>query len=70
MKENISSGLAYSFRVSVHYHDGRKCDSLQADMVLEKDLRSLYLDHRQQETDLLGLAPQTSKPAFPVVHFL
>jgi hypothetical protein len=36
-------GLAYSFRGSVHYHQGRKHGSLQADMVLE-ELRVLQLD--------------------------
>jgi hypothetical protein len=33
-------GLAYNFRVLVHYHHGRK----QASMVLEKELRVLHLD--------------------------
>ena len=44
IKENISLGLAYSFRGSVHYHHGRKHGSMQADMVLEKELRVLHLD--------------------------
>jgi hypothetical protein len=43
IKENISLGLAYSFRGSVHYHHGGKHDSMQADTVLEK-LRALHLD--------------------------
>jgi hypothetical protein len=29
---------------SVHYHHGRKHGSVQADMMLEKELRVLYLD--------------------------
>ena len=36
IKENISLGLAYSFRGLVHYHHGEKHDSSEADMVLEK----------------------------------
>ena len=43
-KENIELGLAYSFRGLVHYHQGRKHGSIQADMVLEKKHRGLYLD--------------------------
>jgi hypothetical protein len=35
--------MAYSFRGSVHYSNGRKHDSLQADMVLEES-RVLHLD--------------------------
>jgi hypothetical protein len=31
-KENISLGLAYSFIGLVHYHQGRKQGSFQADM--------------------------------------
>ena len=37
-------GLAYSFRGSVHYYHGEKFGSVQADMVLEEDLRVLHLD--------------------------
>jgi hypothetical protein len=44
IKANIELRLVYSFRASVHYHDG-KCGSLQADMVLEKP-RVLYLDQK------------------------
>ena len=43
-KENISLRLAYSFRSSAHYHQGRKHGSVQEDMVLEKELRILHLD--------------------------
>jgi hypothetical protein len=35
--------LAYRFRGSVYYHQGRKHGSIQADMGLE-ELRVLYLD--------------------------
>ena len=36
--------LAYSFRGSVHYHHGGKHGSIQADMMLEKELRVLHID--------------------------
>jgi hypothetical protein len=35
--------MAYSFRVLVHYHHGRKHGSIQAGMVLE-ELSVLHLD--------------------------
>ena len=41
-KDNISLGLAYSFRCSVHYHHGGKHGSVQAGMALEEQ-RVLYL---------------------------
>jgi hypothetical protein len=37
-------GLAYRFGGSVHYHHERKHGSIQAVMVLKKELRALYLD--------------------------
>ena len=43
MRDNISLGLAYRFRGSVHYHHGGKHGSMQAGMVLEK-LSVLHLD--------------------------
>ena len=43
-KESIYSGLAYSSRGLVKYCHGREHDSMQADMVLEKELRVLYAD--------------------------
>jgi hypothetical protein len=36
--------MAYSIRVSVHYHHCKNGGSLQAGMVLEKKLRVLHLD--------------------------
>ena len=42
--KNILLGLTYRFRGSVHYHQGRKHGSTQAGMVLERELRVLYLD--------------------------
>ena len=44
VKESISLELAYSFRGLVHYHHGRKHGSIQAGMVLEKELEVLHLD--------------------------
>ena len=43
IKENISLGLAYSFRGLVCCHHGGKDGSMQAGMVLEKELRVLHL---------------------------
>ena len=37
-------GLAYSFRGLIHYCHGGKLDSLQVDVVLEKELGELHLD--------------------------
>jgi hypothetical protein len=38
IKANIKLRLDYSFKGSVHYHHGRKCGSLEADMVLGKEM--------------------------------
>jgi hypothetical protein len=43
IKDNISVGLAYRFRSSVHYHQGGKHGGTQAGMVLKKELRVLHL---------------------------
>jgi hypothetical protein len=42
IKENIQMGLAYRFRGSLHYHQGRKHGSIQAGMVQE-ELTVLHL---------------------------
>jgi hypothetical protein len=42
--------LAHSFRGLVHYHH----DSMQADMVLEKELRALHPDPQAAEGRLPG----------------
>jgi hypothetical protein len=47
-------GLAFSFRGSVHYHHGRKHDSVQAGMVLEKELRILHPDPKAGRAWVLG----------------
>ena len=55
-KHDIQLRQAYSFRGSVHYR-GRKHGSLQADMVLEKELRVLRLDPQAKEVNAtVGLA--------------
>jgi len=42
-KENISLGLAYSFRGLVRYHQGGKHGSHQANMALDKEPSILHL---------------------------
>jgi hypothetical protein len=49
IKANTSLGLTYRFRGSVHYHHGRKHGSIQAGMVLEKELRVL-IQRQPEET--------------------
>jgi hypothetical protein len=44
-------GLAYSLRGSVHYHHSGKNSSVQADILLEKELRVLHLDLKAAEGD-------------------
>jgi hypothetical protein len=46
--------MAYSFRGSVYYHHGRKHDNMQADMVLEKELRILHLNLLQSEETIFS----------------
>ena len=67
-------GLAYSFRGLVRYHHGGKHGSVQADMVLERELRVLYLHSnaaRKRVSPALGslsVGPQSPPPT--VTHFL
>jgi hypothetical protein len=53
------TGLAYSFRGSVHYHHGGKHGSIQTGMVQE-ELRVLHLHLKAPERDrmcsMLGIA--------------
>ena len=49
--ENTSLGLAFSFRGLVHCRHVEKRGGMQKDMVLEKDLRVLYLDLQAAEGD-------------------
>jgi hypothetical protein len=65
IKENIYLGLAYSFRDLIHYYHGGMHGSMQADMVLEKELRVLHPHRQQAERHTLDLTRtlETSKPA-------
>jgi hypothetical protein len=58
-------GLAYRFRGSVHYHHGGKHGSIQADVVLEKELRALHLDPQAAEVTY-----KTSEPTSTMTYFL
>ena len=74
IKENISLGLAYRFRGSVHYHHDRKHGSLQADIVLEEP-RILHHDPEAVRRSLSFYTEWTlsigaSKPIPTVTHFL
>jgi hypothetical protein len=53
IKENISLGLAYSFRGLVFYHHDRTHGSIQTGLVLEKKLRVPHLDPKAAEGDCL-----------------
>ena len=53
IKENISLRLAYIFRDPGHYYHGGKDGSIQADVVLRKELRVLYLDLKKAMTTLI-----------------
>jgi hypothetical protein len=59
IKRKNSAGLAYSSFGSVHYHHAGKHGSIQADMLLEKELRVLHHDPkaaRKRLTSILGRA--------------
>jgi hypothetical protein len=55
---NISLGLVYTFRGSVHYHHGRKYGSTQAGMVLEELSLSVLHLHKK-----LGVVAQAFNPS-------
>jgi hypothetical protein len=66
-------GPAYRFRGSVHYHHGRKHGSVQADAVLEQELRVLHLVLQATRKRLCHTEHSLSdstKPTDPVTHFL
>ena len=75
IKENISLGLAYSFRGSVHYLHDKKHSSFQAGTMLE-ELRVLHLEPKTRGVERLSQAANrkissalTSKhPAFPHIR--
>jgi hypothetical protein len=75
IKENISLELAYSFRGLVHYHHGRKHGSMQANILLGKELRVLHLDPKATEGDWIPdwaelEHSETSNPTPTVTHLL
>ena len=51
-KENVQLRLAYSFRGLIYYHHGGKHGSMHADMVLDKEMRVLYLDPQRAGKEL------------------
>jgi hypothetical protein len=76
-------GLVSRFRDSVPYHQGGKHDSVQADMILDKELKVLHLDLTAakkycltvslEEAIILHRAElelRTLKPMYTMIHFL
>jgi hypothetical protein len=49
LQENISLGLAYSFRGFAHYHHGRRHGGVYTDMVIEKF--SISIGRQQNQND-------------------
>jgi hypothetical protein len=62
-------GWLNRFRGSVHYYQGRKHGSIQADMVLE-ELRGLHLVLKANRTVSHMARRGVSKPTPTVTHFL
>jgi hypothetical protein len=55
----------------VHYYHNRKHGSLQADMVLEKELRVMHLDLKATRRDYFPGSQEEGLKAYPTVtHFL
>ena len=52
------TGAALQFRGSVHYHHDGKYGSMQADMVLEKELRVVHLDPKAARRKLTSADSQ------------
>ena len=55
-QKNIHLGLAFGLSSYIHYHHGEKLGGRQLDMMLEKKLSVLHLDHqaagRENDTGL------------------
>jgi hypothetical protein len=66
IKKSISLGLVYSFRGSVHYHHGGKDGSMQADMVLEEELRTSHLNLKVAR----NFIPQTARRRLSVPNWV
>ena len=64
-KDNIWLGLAYRFRGSVHYHQGRKHGSMQAE-----ELRVLLLHPKANRRRVASRQLGVSKPTHTVTQFL
>lgn len=65
--------MSWSFRYLVHYHYGGKHGSVQADMVLEKELTLLYLDPQATKTlcyTWCSLSTEDLKTCLHRTHFL
>ena len=65
-------GAALQFQGSVHYHHARIHWSIQADMVLEKELRILHLDLKaaRKKTVFQASRRGVSNPTPTMTHFL
>jgi hypothetical protein len=70
----IYLGLAYSFRVSVYYHQCGKHGSIHADMMLEKELRALHLPGsskgNQGKTGYSSRLGRAAKPTPTMLYLL
>ena len=70
IKDNILLDLVYRFRVSVHYHHGRKHGSIQACMALEAP-RVLHFNLKvTRNRPMMFLRRKLSKPSPTMPHFL
>ena len=72
-KKTFNWGLAHDFIGLVHYHHGRKHGSMQADTVLEKELKILHLDPQAAGRECntgQAWASETSEPTHLVTQFL
>jgi hypothetical protein len=58
MKEDVYLEVAYRFRSLVHYCYGGKHGGMQADMVLEKELRVIHLDLKVIGKELYATKPR------------
>jgi hypothetical protein len=63
--------MAYSVKGSVHYHHGRNNGSVQADIVLEKELGVMHFDlTAARRTASKAARRRISKPTSIVTNFL
>lgn len=61
MKDSISLWLDYRFRGIHHCHNGRKCGTIQADMLLEEP-KVLHLNLQAAEENCLHTGSQERLP--------